>query len=191
MRANRIKLYNISMDIIKITRISDKDGCIRGVYTYNDEPFGVTLELPYLDNERNISAIPEGKYRGRVIPHETRTTGGLGKLIKLEDVPGRDGILIHVGNTVLDTQGCILVGKYFGRILNKPAVMESREAFFKLMQAIHESTVYVDVKGFGQIAKEQEMKKVLAKKPEIKNDVKSFLDGVIGSGVNRRRSTGK
>lgn len=34
-----------------------------------------------------------------------------GKMPRLKDVPGFDGILIHPGTDALDTRGCILVGK--------------------------------------------------------------------------------
>lgn len=34
-----------------------------------------------------------------------------GKLPRLENVPGYEGVLIHVGNTASDSSGCLLVGK--------------------------------------------------------------------------------
>lgn len=52
-----------------------------------------------------------------------------GKLPRLIDVKGFDGVLIHVGNTAEDSLGCILVGKN----TVKGKVKESTTIFNKLM----------------------------------------------------------
>ena len=68
-----------------------------------------TLENPYLDNQRNISCIPEGEYTVRLrLARESGSKDYLHLLVK--DVPNRDLILFHIGNTAKDTRGCILVG---------------------------------------------------------------------------------
>jgi len=68
-----------------------------------------TLERPYFNNQRNISCIPEGEYPVRLrLPRESATRDYLHLLV--QDVPNRDWILFHRGNTAKDTSGCILVG---------------------------------------------------------------------------------
>ena len=51
-----------------------------------------------------------------------------GKMPRIMDVKGFSGVLIHTGNSALDTYGCVLVGenKKVGRLLN------SRRTFEKL-----------------------------------------------------------
>ena len=65
----------------------------------------LTLELPDLGNQKNISCIPEGKYKVHRI-----YSPKFGNCFHLQDVPGRSAILIHRGNYTKDTRGCILVG---------------------------------------------------------------------------------
>ena len=68
-----------------------------------------TLENPYLDNQRNISCIPAGEYPARLrVARESATKDYLHLLVM--DVPNRDLILFHIGNTAKDTRGCVLVG---------------------------------------------------------------------------------
>ena len=75
----------------------------------NGESFCDTLENPWLDNQRNISCIPEGQYKVRLrLARESATREYLHLLV--QDVPNRNWILFHRGNTAKDTSGCILVG---------------------------------------------------------------------------------
>ena len=75
----------------------------------NGERICDTLENPWVDNQRNISCIPEGVYKVRLrLPRESGTREYIHLLVK--DVPNRDWILLHRGNTAKDTSGCILVG---------------------------------------------------------------------------------
>lgn len=87
------------------------------------------------------TAIPKGKYkidmntvspkfkdRVWVKPYD-------GKLPRLINVPGYEGILIHVGNKPEDTLGCILVGKN----TSKGLLTESTVSFNILMKLLLEA----------------------------------------------------
>lgn len=76
-----------------------------------------TLELPWLDNKRQISCIPKGEY---VV--EKRKSARYGEHFWIKNVKDRDMILIHFGNFAYNTKespdgkdapdilGCVLVG---------------------------------------------------------------------------------
>lgn len=87
-----------------------------------------TLELPWLNNARNISCVPEGVY-----PYEVRHSSRWKReVIWLYHVENRSAIQIHVGNTLNDTKGCLLVGTQKGR----DSVGNSRVALENLIKAI-------------------------------------------------------
>lgn len=90
-----------------------------------------TIELPWLQNRRNVSCIPEGTYEVRKRYTKTR-----GNHLILEEVKARSGILIHPANNALkELKGCIApVSK-----LDAPGIgSESRKATEKLQNLLFE-----------------------------------------------------
>lgn len=87
----------------------------RGVLLYKGEPWCVTLEDPSNENKKGISCIPEGEYLAKKVFNRSLNNGHVIPItFELLDVQNRSGILIHTGNTQLDTRGCILLGSSFG-----------------------------------------------------------------------------
>lgn len=90
------------------------------------------------------TAIPKGTYRvamNTVSPKYAavdwyKNLCG-GKMPRIVNVPGFDGILIHPGNTALDTYGCILVGKNtkVGQLTESKATFKE---LYKRMKAAHD-----------------------------------------------------
>lgn len=76
-----------------------------------------TLELPFRGNKRNVSAIPTGRYKlvkqkwGFYYDSYKERWPHHEFVVNLAGVQGRDGILIHTGNEIDDSEGCILVGQ--------------------------------------------------------------------------------
>jgi len=76
---------------------------VNGRLTFGNSIICYTIELPWWDNQRNISCIPEGNY---VLAKRYTKRHGLHVLVK--DVSGRDGILFHPANNALkELEGCI------------------------------------------------------------------------------------
>ena len=133
---------------IKVRRIARRQGYTIGRLYVDGQYFCDTLE----DADRGLrqdmpsekikklkvycqTAIPTGRYPvtlGVVSPRFkdrawARPYGG--KVPRLLNVPGFDGVLIHVGNDASDTSGCILVGR--NTVVGK--VTDSTATFHALM----------------------------------------------------------
>ncbi|MBT3642447.1 hypothetical protein HN604_02970 [archaeon] len=85
------------------------DSNSNGIIDDADTHLAYTLELPWKNNNRNISSIPEGTYEV-----SKRKSPKFKTHFKVADVKGRSDILIHAGNYPRDTAGCILVGDSAG-----------------------------------------------------------------------------
>ena len=133
-RIAKKKTYTIGKlyidDVYFCDTIEDVD---RGLYQ------GQNLELIKKIKIPNKTAIPRGtykitlnvvspKYSKKKIYQEICN----GRVPRLLNVPGYEGVLIHIGNTAEDSSGCILVGenKQVGKVLN------STETFRKLYNKI-------------------------------------------------------
>ena len=91
-----------------------------------------TIELPWLNNKRNVSCIPEGAYE--VIP---RFSKRFQHHLILKNVKGRSYILFHPANNALkDLQGCIAPVTYLYGIGRG---VYSKDALQKLLSLVYQA----------------------------------------------------
>lgn len=100
-----------------------------------------TIELPWRENQVNMSCIPAGEYE--CVRYFSNAFSQW--LYKVKNVEGRAGIAFHSGNVAgaedhgykTHSLGCILLGKKRGAIWGQKAVLTSRIAtgkFFRLLE---------------------------------------------------------
>lgn len=92
-----------------------------------DRPVALTCERPDNGNKA-MGCIPNGIYN--VVRFNSPSKGSD---FLVHDVPGRSMIEIHKGNTIVDTEGCILVGLTRGDIDGVPAILSSASALSRLL----------------------------------------------------------
>lgn len=91
-----------------------------------------TMELPWRDNRRAISCIPEDTY---LVRKEPPKQGRDYWHYRIPEVPDRYGILMHPISFVKDLKGCIGVGSRFFD-LNKDGIPDMAESKKKLQYMI-------------------------------------------------------
>lgn len=110
------------------------------VYLIRDEvtPYGIRsvcyagnkefhfIERPWINNQQNISCVPSGVYQGVYL--RKSASGKYRSVYHIQGVKDRSGILIHNGNLVAHSKGCLIIGKRRGILGGKLAVLNSRTA---------------------------------------------------------------
>jgi hypothetical protein len=94
-----------------------------------------TLELPWKDNQPDVSCIPVGNYTGIKVDATIRIPY---QHISIPNVHMRSGICIHKANYASELRGCIAVGAY-PLDMNKDGqldVTNSSDTFNKLMKIL-------------------------------------------------------
>lgn len=117
--------------VLYLKRTYHKEGT-NGTLFNNEHFFGFTIELPWLENKRNISCIPEGTYELKA-----RFSPKFKQHLILCDVKKRNLILLHSANNALkELQGCIAPVTYLTGIGKG---LYSRPLLEKILSVCHQA----------------------------------------------------
>lgn len=139
---------------IKLKRIARRDTYTIGRLYIDGERFCDTIEdadrglrqdLPLSVNQsrkrKGVTCIPSGRYqvtlgvKSHRFSQKAQYKACNGYLPRLLNVPAFDGVLIHIGNTARDTEGCILVGR--NTVVGQ--VTHSTETFWRLYDRLQQA----------------------------------------------------
>lgn len=144
-RAAKKKLYTIGHLYVDGVYVCD---------TIEDTDRGITQDDTIAEIKavkvKALTAIPTGTYRvtlnvvsPKFVQKSYYKAFCGGRLPRLLDVPGFDGILIHRGSTEKDSAGCIIVGynKEVGKVVNSQVAFEK---LYKLLKG--DERIYITIK---------------------------------------------
>lgn len=122
-----------------VKRVHKRSDCTLSVVIYGNLIFNM-LELPDLDNQQNISCIPEGVYRAK-----KRISPGKGyEVIEYIYVPNRTFIQMHYGNYTRQILGCQLPGENFIDLDGDgiPDITGTERTMKKLLAALPDNEIF-------------------------------------------------
>ena len=125
------------MALIKVARFLHHPDCeIARVYINNDFFCFSIEDATRTTKIHGETCIPLGKY-----PLGVRNSPKFSAMYKhdmvwVKDVPGFQFILIHWGNTISDTEGCLILGDKIGVVKAKDAVLNSRTTYIKFYNKV-------------------------------------------------------
>lgn len=114
---------------LRLRRFTEIHGATIGRLAYPGGGECYTLEEAWRDNQPKISCIPKGSY---ALARDTFK--GRYPNYRLVEVPGRTAIELHIGNSVVDTEGCILLGSLVLLGTANALLMRSQAAFAAFME---------------------------------------------------------
>jgi len=125
---------------VGLFRFPSTDDGTFGVFILPDGVICNTIELPWRDNQPDISCIPCGEYECEMVNSPSK-----GNVYQVKDVPDRTHILIHSGNFAgdkakgkrTDLQGCISPGMRMGFLDGQQVVLASRIAINKINKKLN------------------------------------------------------
>lgn len=130
---------------------------IDGIYqcdVIEDVDRGLTSEMSVTEIQSKKvygeTAIPKGTYQITLdvvspkFKNRSWATFCEGKLPRLLDVPGFEGVLIHVGNEASNSLGCLLVGQKTKDGWVSNSTQTFKDLYYKLKQATDQITITIE-----------------------------------------------
>lgn len=130
---------------------------IDGIYqcdVIEDTDRGLTNEMSITEIQSKKvygeTAIPKGTYQITLdvvspkFKDRSWATFCEGKLPRLLDVPGFEGVLIHVGNEASNSLGCLLVGQKTKDGWVSNSTQTFKDLYYKLKQATDQITITIE-----------------------------------------------
>ena len=134
------------MTLLRVERFLHHSDCEIGRVFLKGKFFCFSIEDAHRTTKiKGETCIPCGKYPLALRWSPKFSSKYNHEMIWVKNVPNYEYILIHWGNTICDTEGCLIVGDKIGIINEKESVLNSKATYIKLY-----NEVINEIKGGGQ-----------------------------------------